>query len=996
MLKNIPIKFSLIFWFLFLLIFSGSMLWFSSKEQLRDIFLQQADKTLAFEVKKNSNDFHQQLKQPLGYLKTLRDSWAVNQFVNLEYKKLDNTQLNSAIDHEVESLLKMYLKHMQDVLQISIINISANNKEMIRVVNNSNGISRLAESDLNHTTQLNAKEKMLLNGEHNCACMEIAYLSEEDDFFQRPMHRLLLPIKENNKTIALIIADHDISKPIENLINSFPWPTDVYLFNDNGKYVNKPKTNDKNTTVNKVNFQTDFPQFYLSYKNALSNTKQMSFKINNALYNLYAFTIGSIQTGHRQGLLVKVDSHHVFPEYITSQQYNTWVSLFVLLVGIIIALIVAFFLARPIQVLGKAVDSYAQGIKPDWGNRFAIKEFESLRLAFVEMSKRLNEWVNTLDNRVKERTTQLQMKNNLLVNEVNQHQVTQAKLYLARQVMENASQAVVITNEKNIVIEVNDAYIAMTGFSREVTIGSTLAIEKSGRHDEIFYKQISDALIKENHWEGEVWDRKQNGSVFPKYLNIERLLDNKGQTVNYVAMFEDLTRQKQTEEELEKLTHYDQLTGLSNQLLFRHRLEHEFEVSKRHGFSTALVLVNLSRFSQINEHFGFVIGDELIKESARRLDNLLRKTDLIARKKNHLSRHSDTLARLGGDQFSIILADLQAPENAAVVVRRIFKIFEKKFNINKQEIHMDLSIGIATFPENATTQSGLMLCAEKALKEAKQAGGGQFNFYSQEVNRNSINRFQLETRLRKAILEQEFIIYYQPKIDLFNKQITGMEALIRWQQADGSIVSPADFIPLAEDTGMIIAIGKWVLQQACIDINTLNKRFNSDYKLAVNLSAKQFQYTNVIQLIDDTLNATQLPASQLELEITESMVMENIEKSIETMSQIHSKGISLAIDDFGTGYSSLAYLKKFPVQTLKIDQTFVFELEKNTDDAAIVATICSMGHQLGLSLVAEGIETDQQLQYLKEQNCHFGQGFHMSQPLPLEKLIQFIETYHTE
>jgi len=643
--------------------------------------------------------------------------------------------------------------------------------------------------------------------------------------------------------------------------------------------------------------------------------------------------------------------------------------------------------------VGKAVDSYAHGKQPNWGKAFSIREFESLRLAFLQMSKRLNEWVSKLDKRVLERTTQLQLRNDLLVEEVNQHQITQTKLYLAQQVMDNACQAVVITDMNNTVVEVNDAYIAMTGFSREVAIGSTPSIGKSGRHTKEFYQKMWKALLQDNHWEGEVWDRRKDGSIFPKYLNIERLVDGNGKTVNFVAMFEDLTRQKQTEDELEKLTHFDQLTGLSNQLLFRHRLEHEFEVSKRHGYSTAMVLINLSRFSQINENFGYVVGDELIKESANRLDNLVRKTDLIARKKNHESRQSDTLARLGGDQFSIILADLQAPENAAVVVRRILKIFEKPFFIHDQEIHINLSIGISTFPENATTQSGLILCAEKALKEAKQAGGGKFSFYSQEVNVNSINRFQLETKLRKAIKNQEFIIHYQPKINVSNNQITGMEALVRWQQADGTLVSPADFIPLAEDTGMIIPIGEWVLKQACLDIKVLNKQFNSDYTLAVNLSAKQFQYSNVVQLIEDTIEATQLPASQLEMEITESMVMNNVEKSIETMKQIHSMGVSLAIDDFGTGYSSLAYLKKFPVHTLKIDRTFVYELEKNADDAAIVATICSMGHQLGLSLVAEGIESDKQLDYLKEQNCHYGQGFYLSRPLPLDKLIDFIEKY---
>ncbi len=589
-------------------------------------------------------------------------------------------------------------------------------------------------------------------------------------------------------------------------------------------------------------------------------------------------------------------------------------------------------------------------------------------------------------------TLDLLEKSNQLTQEIVQHQLTQAELYLVREVMENASQAVVITDANNIIVEVNKAYIKMTGFTREIAIGSKPSIGKSGRHDKTFYQKMWKELTENNQWEGEVWDRRVDGSVFPKHLKISRLLNGDGDVVKYVAVFEDLTYKKEAEKELEKLIYYDHLTGLSNQTLFRHHLEHEFDVSNRHNFSVALLLLNLDRFREINEKFGYVIGDELIKEVALRLEGMVRKTDLIARAKQDKGRHSDTLSRLGGNEFSVILSELDKPENASVVARRIMAIMDEPFNIKEQEIHICISMGISTYPENATNLNDIILCAEQAINDIRKNGGNSFQFYSEQTNKTSRDCYILETKLRKALDKQEFFISYQPKIDLSKQKIMGMEALIRWRQEDGSVISPVDFIPLAEDTGLILPIGEWVFRQACIDTQALTKQFNFPFKIAVNLSARQFQYQEVERLTQKILDETSLPAEQLELEITESMVMNDVEKSITTMNKLNDMGVSLAIDDFGTGYSSLAYLKKFPVQTLKIDRAFVYELEKNRDDAAIVATICSMGHQLGISLVAEGIETEQQMNFLNEQSCQYGQGYYLSRPIVLTDLIEFIKS----
>ena len=612
----------------------------------------------------------------------------------------------------------------------------------------------------------------------------------------------------------------------------------------------------------------------------------------------------------------------------------------------------------------------------------------SERVALEEQLKRNNQ---ELERRVAERTLELVERNDLLGEEVARHRVTRARLHLSREIVARSRQAILITDAANHIIEVNDAYVEMTGFSRLQALGSKPSISKSGRHDPEFYRELWRALEEKNHWEGEMWDRREDGTLFPKYLTIDRLLNERGEVENYVAMFEDLSEQKATEEALERVTHYDQLTGLSNRVLFRHRLDHEFDVSQRHRRATALVLINLDRFKQVNDTLGFLIGDRLIRQVAKRLEAMVRKSDLVARDDNRSEREPDTLSRMGGDEFAVILADLEKPANAGIVAQRFLEVFEAPFVAEGQEVHLSASMGIAVYPDNAENQGELVLCAERAMDDARAAGGNAFRFYSEEMNRSSADRFRMEGEMRKALAAGEFTLFYQPKVELEGEVATGMEALVRWRQEDGTMVSPGEFIPLAEETGLIVPLGEWILERACADTQALSERLGRPLKVAVNLSAKQFQFSDVVGLVERVLDESGLPPAQLELEITESMVMGNVEQAIETMARLSERGVSLAIDDFGTGYSSLAYLKRFPVHTLKIDQSFVRDLEVDGEDAAIVATICSMGRQLGLSIVAEGIESATQLAFLAEQGCDFGQGFHLCRPLPLDRLEAWLE-----
>lgn len=592
-------------------------------------------------------------------------------------------------------------------------------------------------------------------------------------------------------------------------------------------------------------------------------------------------------------------------------------------------------------------------------------------------------------------SNQSALTHSLSMDDLSWRRYTTAELKILRQVMARCRQAVVITDANNVIQDVNDAYVAMTGFPREVAIGNTPRIGKSDRHDSAFYASMWVSLESHNYWEGEIWDRRQNGEAYLKHLSINRLFDDEGQVANYLAMFEDLTERKALESELDRRMHYDSLTGLANKVLFNNRLEHEFSVAERHKRNVGVVLLNLDRFRKVNESLGYLVGDRLLQAVAARLADNIRKTDLIARDSDSdtIERPADTISRFGGDEFTFILADLVFPENAAVATRRLLESFRQPYIIDGQELFLSASIGIAVWPQNATTLDGMLICAEKALEDAREAGGNAFRFFSAAMNQASADRFLLESEMRKALTSGGFKLAYQPKIDLASGQISGVEALVRWQREDGRMASPAEFIPIAEETSLIIPLGEWILETACRDIQALNQRLGRELSVAVNLSARQFQFGRVPQLVDRVLAATGLPANLLELEITESMVMRDVIEVIAILQDIRQRGIGLAIDDFGTGYSSLAYLKSFPIRTLKIDRSFVLDLERSPDAGTICDITVLLAHKLGMSVVAEGVETREQLKFLLSIGCETIQGYLFSKPLFLADLESFVLTH---
>ncbi|MBE0506167.1 MAG: EAL domain-containing protein [Marinospirillum sp.] len=574
-------------------------------------------------------------------------------------------------------------------------------------------------------------------------------------------------------------------------------------------------------------------------------------------------------------------------------------------------------------------------------------------------------------------------------------QLEKLQAHLLSAIVKKIRHALMVTDKDQRIIYVNPAYERLTGISFEKALGKTPQINQSGRHEPAFYDALWQQLADKGIWEGEVWDYRPDGTAYLKHLSIEAVMNSDGEIENYFAVFSDLSEQHRSAAELERLTHYDPLTELPNRILFRNRLGHEFNISNRHNSRTGLVLLNLDRFKQINDAFGFVAGDKLLVEISQRLQGGIRRTDLLARQEQRQERDADLISRMGGDDFSFILSELRKADDAGVVAERLLQCLEAPFYVQGEEVYVSASLGLAVYPDNAGDEDILLQCAESALKKVKREGRGGYRFFSDDLNISSARRVRMEAQMRNALTAEAFVLYYQPKQDLLSGEITGMEALIRWPTEDG-MITPGEFIPLAEDTGLINPLGRWILFRALSDAVIASEAVGYPLQVAVNLSMRQFQHPGLSDLVRQAIEHSGINPAQVELEITESMVVEKVDEAIETMWSLRALGVQLAIDDFGTGYSSMAYLRNFPVNTLKIDQTFVRDLVSEDTNTSIIEAVIGLGRGLGMKVVAEGVENQLQRNLLEQAGCHIGQGYYIGYPVPLNELIGLLNDAKTK
>ncbi|WP_347986622.1 EAL domain-containing protein [Methylomonas sp. AM2-LC] len=544
-----------------------------------------------------------------------------------------------------------------------------------------------------------------------------------------------------------------------------------------------------------------------------------------------------------------------------------------------------------------------------------------------------------------------------------------------------AQEAMVISDTKSIILQVNNAFIASTGYTAAELVGQKISILNSDSYDEAFYQSIWQCVAINGRWQGEICGQRKNGESYPKWLTITAVTSNDGQITHYVATHEDITQRKVAEEEIKHLAFYDALTDLPNRRLMLERLKHCIDVDRRENKQLALLMLDLDRFKAVNDHLGHLAGDDLLQQVAGRITSRLREIDLVA--------------RLGGDEFLILLDNIIHPDDAARVAKEIVADLSKPFQLlQSDDVRIGASIGISLYPQHGDNPEVLMDHADTALYRAKDQGRGCFAYFSEQLTLSVREHIELETRLRRAIQQQELCLYYQPKVDICTGRIIGAEALLRWQDPDEGLILPSRFIPIAEETSLIVELGEWVLREACQQGQKWLAMGLSPVSLAVNLSPYQFKRSDICAMVAKVLKETEFPPQQLELEITESGLMDNHEEKVYILNWLHTLGIRIAVDDFGTGYSSLAYLKRFSLDVLKIDKSFIDEIPNNVDAMEIAATIVAMGHTLGMKVLAEGVETQEQLAFLQEKGCDMYQGLLKSRPLPSEKFAELLCNQH--
>jgi len=557
------------------------------------------------------------------------------------------------------------------------------------------------------------------------------------------------------------------------------------------------------------------------------------------------------------------------------------------------------------------------------------------------------------------------------ITDITKHKQTEVELRIAATAFE-LQDAMLVTDANNVILKVNQAFTRITGYSAEEVIGKTPNLLSSGQHDKTFYSSMWESINRTDAWQGEIWNRRKNGEMFPEWLIITAVKepDEKNEHVNnYVASFSDITSRKAAEEEIKQLAFYDPLTQLPNRRLLQERLKHSIDVERRDGKRLALLMLDLDRFKAVNDSLGHLAGDELLQQVAVRISARLRDVDMVA--------------RLGGDEFVVLLEDIAHAEDAARVAAEIIFVLGKPFQLaQSNDVQIGASIGISLYPEHGASYEMLMDHADAALYQAKDQGRGCYAYFSEDQTLAARERIALETRLRRAIEQGELRVFYQPQVDIESGRIVGAEALVRWQDPIEGLIPPLRFIPIAEETGLILEIGAWVLRETCRQGRLWLDAGLPPLTLAVNVSPQQFRRGDISALVATALNETGFPAEYLELEMTESGLLENQDNVMALLNKLRSQGIRLAIDDFGTGFSSLAYLKHFPLDVLKIDKSFIDDIPNLQDDMEIAATIIAMGHILGFKVLAEGVETPEQLAFLREKKCDSYQGYIKSPPVP--------------
>ncbi|NMG76076.1 bifunctional diguanylate cyclase/phosphodiesterase [Aromatoleum diolicum] len=554
--------------------------------------------------------------------------------------------------------------------------------------------------------------------------------------------------------------------------------------------------------------------------------------------------------------------------------------------------------------------------------------------------------------------------------DITQRKQSEEALRLASTVVECTADGVVVTDHKGVIVATNPAFTEITGYSADEVKGKTPGILKSDRQEDEFYQHLWQSINVAGEWQGEIWNRRKNGEIYPEWLTISAVRDGNGNIRHFVGVFSDISTIKRTQEDLERLAHFDPLTSLPNRVLFHDRMQHALDRAVRYRRSIGVLLLDLDGFKTINDSLGHPVGDQLLQLVAGRLATCV--------------RVEDTVARLGGDEFAVILSELGEGADAVEVIRRILSVIQVPFEMAGGNGMVTTSIGVAVFPDDGQTVTELIRNADAAMYEAKAAGRNTYRFYQRNMTEEAQKRLHIENALRRAVERGEFEVWFQPQFSLGTGAYLGAEALVRWRDPEHGLIPPGDFIPLAERSGLIIPLGEQVLDMVAAAARRWLDADLSIGRLGVNVAGPQIDRSDFVATLRRVISTWNVPPSVFEIEITETVIMENPDHGRRVLNEIQALGITTAIDDFGTGYSSLAYLKELPIGTIKLDRAFVKDLPEHPSDIAISRAVIALGHNLGFKVIAEGIETEAQRRFLHAEGCDEGQGYLFARPMPAD------------
>lgn len=560
---------------------------------------------------------------------------------------------------------------------------------------------------------------------------------------------------------------------------------------------------------------------------------------------------------------------------------------------------------------------------------------------------------------------------------ISSHKAAQEQLEMAASVFANSVEGVVITDPDGNIVEVHGAFTDITGYRRDEVIGKNPRLFNSGRHDKAFFAQLWDSLLSEGCWHGEIWNRRKSGAIFPEQLSISSMCDDDNNIRYFVAVFSDISAKKQSENELARLVYHDPLTQMPNRITLSAQLEQEVRHAKREQSQLALIFIDVDLFKHINDSFGHIAGDSILVELAKRLSYKL--------------AEQGTLARVGSDEFVVLLPHIDSQDAVSLMVSRLREVFDLPYALpNDETVRLTASMGIAQYPEDGLSSDTLLRNADTAMHRAKLNGRNNYAFYTQALTLASVEHLKLQNALHDALANEAFQLVYQPKLSFNGLHLVGFEALLRWHDPLLGAISPAIFIPVAEKIGLIYDIGLWVLKTAASQGVKWLAQGQDFGRIAVNVAGPQLQQASFFDDVKRILEQTGLPAHYVELEVTESCMMSDPKAVIEVLKKLGDLGIELSVDDFGTGYSSLNYLKRLPIHKLKIDQSFVHDIPHDANNTAIAKAIIALGDALNLTVIAEGVETQEQAEFLSKAGCHEAQGYLYSKPLPASELDRFL------